>query len=209
MKRTVIVFARVPVRGRVKTRLASGIGDAAALAFHRAILARTCRIAARGPWRIELCVTPDPAARNRRIWQLPAGADLTPQGRGDLGTRMGRAISRHRGPVLLVGCDIPEMMPFQLHAAFALLGTHAAVFGPATDGGFWSVGFRSGRLVGRAFAGARWSGPHALGDCLENLRFRTVALGPVLNDIDDRADYISWQRRAGRNQPARRREPGA
>jgi len=209
MRRTVVVFARLPVRGRVKTRLAAGIGDAAALAFHRAVLARTCRIVARGAWRVELCVTPDPAARNRRIWKPPAGAGLVPQGRGDLGMRMGRAIGRHRGPVLLVGCDIPEMARCHLDAAFALLGTHAAVFGPATDGGFWSVGFRSGCLVRGAFAGARWSGPQALGDCLANLKFRSVALGPVLNDIDDRADYISWQRRAGRNKTAGRREPGA
>jgi hypothetical protein len=201
------VFARLPVRGRVKTRLAAGIGDAAALAFHRATLARTCRLVACGPWRVELCVTPDAAARNQRIWKLPAGIGLTAQGRGDLGRRMGRALARHRGPVLLIGCDIPEMTRGRLLAAFALLGTHVAVFGPATDGGFWSVGFRSGRLVGRAFDGARWSGPDALGDCLANLRFRPVALGPVLDDIDDRADYISWQKRAGRNQTAGPREP--
>jgi rSAM/selenodomain-associated transferase 1 len=191
----VIVFARLPVLGRVKTRLAAGIGDAAALAFHRATLARTLRIVARGPWRVELCVTPDGALRRHRVWSPPGGARLTKQGRGDLGARMGRALGRHRGPALLVGCDIPEMAPAHLRAAFARLGTHDAVFCPATDGGFWAVGFRRGGLVGAAFARVRWSGPHALADCLANLPHRRTARGALLHDVDDRADYEAWRRR--------------
>jgi len=204
----VIVFARLPVLGRVKTRLAAGIGDAAALAFHRATLARTLRTVARGPWRVELRVTPDAAARVRRVWKLPAGAGLVAQGQGDLGARMGRALARRRGNSLLVGCDIPEMASAHLRACFATLGTHDAVFGPAGDGGFWAVGFRHGGLVGGAFARVRWSGPHALADCLANLHHRAAALGPILHDVDDRTDYISWRRRAGRNQEAASREPG-
>jgi len=195
MRPVVIVFARLPVRGCVKTRLAAGIGDAAALAFHRATLARTLRTVARGPWRVELRVTPDAAARVRRPWHLPAGAALVAQGGGDLGARMGRALRCRRGPSLLVGCDVPEMACADLRACLALLGTHDAVFGPATDGGFWAVGLRRGALVSGAFAKARWSGPHALADCLGNLRHRSVARGPLLHDVDDKADYGAWRRR--------------
>lgn len=197
MRPVLVVFARLPVRGRVKTRLAAGIGDAAALAFHRATLARTLQAVARGNWRVELFVTPDAAARVRRVWKLPAGVRLAPQGRGDLGARMGRALAHRRGQALLVGCDIPEMAPAHLRACFARLGTHDAVFGPASDGGFWAVGFRHGGLVGRSFADVRWSGPHALADCLANLRHRSGSLGPVLHDVDDKADYIAWRRRVG------------
>lgn len=208
MRPVLIVFARLPARGRVKTRLAAGIGDAAALAFHRAALARTLRAVARGPWRVELCVTPDAAARVRRPWNLPAGAALVPQGRGDLGARMGRALRRRRGKALLVGCDIPEMASVHLRACFALLGAHDVVFGPATDGGFWAVGVRRGGLLGAAFARVRWSGPHALADCRANIRHRATALGPVLRDVDSRADYIAWRRRVGRNPGADSCEPG-
>jgi uncharacterized protein len=197
MKRTVIVFAKQARMGRVKTRLAKGLGHAGALAFYRRTLAATLRKTWSGAWRVILCVSPDNAARQTRLWparSIRARATLASQGRGDLGQRMARALATQTGPTILIGCDIPEIGRDDLAAAFAALGTADLVFGPAVDGGYWLVGTRTGRFVPGLFKRVRWSSAHALADTIANTR-RTVAYGRTIADIDTAADYWAWKTR--------------
>lgn len=188
--RTIIVFARAARFGSVKTRLAREIGPLAALAFHRRTMAATLDAAAgvRGA-RTVLWVTPDGAARRDR--SLPPCLPRFPQGPGDLGRRMARALRHHNdSDTVLIGCDIPAMTTAHLEQAFRLLESHSAVFGPAVDGGFWLVGFRRGRVPTRLFRRVRWSGPHALADSLAGLPAETkLGFAQTLNDVDDLGDY--------------------
>jgi rSAM/selenodomain-associated transferase 1 len=183
----VILFARAPRLGAVKRRLARGIGAMAALRFYRAQLARTLRLACDPRWRLELAVTPDHAAAR---W--PRGIARVPQGQGDLGARMGRALGRHRRAVL-VGSDIPDLSRDDIAAAFRALGRVDAVFGPAEDGGYWLVGLGP-RRPARPFAAVRWSGPHALGDTLANFAGRRIALLRTLRDVDTAEDLAAIRR---------------
>lgn len=194
---TVIIFARAPRLGQVKRRLAQGIGAPAALRFYRGELARLCRCLGRDRrWRTVLAVTPDRAAHRGARWPGPRLPRL-PQGRGDIGARMARALARHRRRAVLVGCDIPGLAPADIAAAFRALGRGAqAVFGPAEDGGFWLVGLGP-RRPPRPFAAVRWSGPHALSDTLANCRGRPVALLRRLRDVDGVEDLIALGLRAG------------
>lgn len=183
-RQTLIVFARAPRLGRVKRRLARAIGDLAALRFYRGTLLRLVRDVGRDPrWRTIAAVTPDHA-------RLPGLACLR-QGRGDLGIRMAHAMQRARGPVVLVGADIPELGPRQIAAAFRALGAHDVVFGPARDGGYYLVGVKRPALARWLFAHVRWSTEHALADTRANLRNRRVALVDTLDDVDDR---LAWAR---------------
>ncbi len=191
---TIFVFAKPARRGRAKTRLAKGIGDAAALSFQRACLAATLRKLARGPWRLVLCVTPDAAARNAHLW--PLRTMRTGQGRGDLGTRMERALMSRRGPAIVVGSDIPDLNAALVHAAFKKLGDADLVFGKSRDGGYWLVGSRHGALAKGAFNNARWSSEHALADTLANVAHRRVAFAATLDDVDDAAGYAAWLKRS-------------
>ncbi|HWB51833.1 MAG TPA: TIGR04282 family arsenosugar biosynthesis glycosyltransferase [Stellaceae bacterium] len=178
---TVILFVRVPRLGVGKRRLARDIGDVAALRFERLMLARSLRrLGHDRRWRLRLAVTPDRAARRRR--------EAMPQGRGDLGLRMQRALAACApGRRLLVGSDIPTLTPAHIAAAFRLLGRHDVVFGPAADGGFWLVGCRH-RAPG--FGRVRWSGPHALADVLANLPgTASVGFAATLDDVDDGEGY--------------------
>jgi uncharacterized protein len=178
--RTLIVFARAPRLGRVKRRLARTIGDLAALRFYRRTLARLLRAVGRDRrWRILAAVTPDHA-------RLP-GLRIVGQGRGDLGQRMARMMLRARGPVVLVGADIPALGPGQIAAAFRALGSHDVVFGPARDGGYYLVAAKRPRLARWMFAQVRWSTEHALADTRANLTHRRVALVDTLDDVDDAA----------------------
>ena len=185
----VIVFAKAPRLGAVKTRLARDIGEAPARRFQRrtteALLARLAREAR---FEVRLAVTPDEMARRGRWW--PARLRREGQGAGDLGRRMARAL---RGPwprpVVVVGSDIPGLGPAQLLAAFRALAASDVVLGPAADGGYWLVGARDPALLHRLFRNVRWSGPHARDDTLANLPAgRRVALLETLEDVDDGAD---------------------
>lgn len=177
---TLILFVRAPRLGTVKRRLAVGIGPVEALRFHRGQVARLARRLGRDRrWQTELAITPD---RARARW--PARLPRHGQGRGDLGQRMLRALSRHRRAVL-IGADIPDIRATDIAAAFRALGRVPAVLGPSADGGYWLVGLGP-RRPARPFAAVRWSTPHALADTLRNTPRH--ALLRVLRDVDTAAD---------------------
>jgi uncharacterized protein len=180
MRRTLIIFARAPRLGGGKSRLARDIGAVAALRFERLMLARSVqRLGRDGRWRLRLAITPDREAR--RLGAMP-------QGRGDLGERMRRAMAAcSPGLAVLIGSDIPTLTAVHITEAFVLLGRHDIVFGPASDGGFWLVGARHRPPK---FGQVRWSSRHALEDALANLpKSLSVGLAATLDDVDDGAAY--------------------
>ncbi len=191
-----IVMVKEPHPGRVKTRLGRGIGMVAAAWWFRHAARATLRRLRDPRWDLVLAVSPDREGAASRVW--PADLPRRPQGAGDLGTRMRRLLRGAPGPVCLIGGDIPGVRRRHIARAFAALGAHDLVFGPATDGGFWLVGARRGRAVpARLFAGARWSGPHALTDSIASVPGARIALVDVLRDVDEAADL------PGRTNPAR------
>jgi rSAM/selenodomain-associated transferase 1 len=181
-----VVMAKVPVAGAVKTRLAREIGVAGAVRFARAAgAALLARVASDPRWQTTITVAPDCGVTSRAwSFRLPR----MPQGRGDLGARMQRILDRSPpGPVVIIGTDVPGIRPQHLAAAFRLLGRHDAVLGPATDGGYWLVGLKRRPRVLRPFGGVRWSGPDALADTLANLAGWKVGYVATHGDVDDAA----------------------
>jgi rSAM/selenodomain-associated transferase 1 len=192
-----VVMAKAPVAGRVKTRLSVEVGVATPVRFVRHSLAALLqRVTAAPRWSTLLAVTPDTTASSR-LW--PWGVPFMPQGSGDLGARMQRLFDcAPPGPVVIVGTDIPDVTRTHIAAAFRLLGRHDAVFGPAADGGYWLVGLRRRPRVLRPFRGVRWSTEHALSDTLANLHDCSVAQLPTLCDIDTAADLARCAAHFGR-----------
>ena len=183
--RHLVLFVRAPVLGVGKRRLAGEAGDIAALRFERAMLGLLAhRLGRDRRWRLRLAVTPDHGVARRRLW--PRAASVRPQGAGDIGVRMRRALSAcPPGPAVLVGADIPRLEPRHIAEAFRLLGRHDIVFGPAADGGFWLVAARRSPRLPPLFGAVRWSGPHALADVLGNLpRWVSVGFAAGLEDVD-------------------------
>jgi len=198
MERHLVIFAKEPLLGAVKTRLARDIGAAAALGFYEETLRNLiARVARDAPWRCWLAVTPDGfAQRARRRWRhLPRDVAVIAQGPGDLGARMAGAFARlPPGPAVLIGSDIPAITRGHIAEAFAALGRHEAVFGPAEDGGYWLVGQRRLRPLPNLFHDVRWSSEHALADTLANLApGQAHALVARLADIDDGAAHARFK----------------
>ncbi|WP_300304238.1 TIGR04282 family arsenosugar biosynthesis glycosyltransferase [Ferrovibrio sp.] len=187
-----VIFARVPRMGTGKRRLAADIGAAEALRFQRQCLAATLRkLAPDRRWKTWLALAP----HARSHWG--SEAFTLPQPRGDLGRRMGRvAQAMPPGPVVIIGSDIPGIARRHIARAFRDLGGNDAVFGPASDGGYWLVGLRRRPRFVDPFANVRWSTPHALADTTANLGGYRFALLDMLDDIDTGADLRQLTQRS-------------
>lgn len=193
--RRLVIMAKVPVAGRVKTRLAREIGVVAATMFYRhAMRGVVARLAQQPFWRTVLIVDPDSGVASR---MLPNGAVRAGQGRGDLGVRMQRPMrALPAGPVCLIGTDIPDISVADVRRAFRLLGRHDVVFGPAEDGGFWLVGLRrSPRVIDPYRGRVPWSRSDTLARTLANLAGYCVGFTTRHHDVDTAADLA---RNAGR-----------
>ncbi|CAN0235786.1 unnamed protein product [Chrysoparadoxa australica] len=198
----ILIFARAPVPGACKSRLARGIGTVRAARVYRAMLIQTVETAVgAGAMGVHLVCAPD--TRHPLFHQLRRrfGCCLHRQPRGDLGQRMHRALAgrlrRGAGLVLLVGSDCPSLTVADLDDALAALNTgHDAVLGPTEDGGYALVGLRS--PAGRLFRGVTWSTPRVIGQTRHRLRrlgWRWQETQP-LADVDHPRDWYR-ARRAG------------
>ncbi|MGA5077580.1 TIGR04282 family arsenosugar biosynthesis glycosyltransferase [Streptomyces griseoincarnatus] len=175
---TLLVIAKEPRPGRVKTRLTPPFTPEEAAALAEAALADTLDAVARTPARRRVLVldgSPGP-------W-LPAGVEVVPQCAGDLDERLAGAFAGCDGPALLIGMDTPQVTPELLTVDFADCD---AWFGPASDGGFWALG-----LAGPdpdLVRGVPMSTPHtgaAQRRRLDGLRVRDL---PLLRDVDTARD---------------------
>jgi rSAM/selenodomain-associated transferase 1 len=188
MSAALLVIAKAPVAGRVKTRLCPPCSPAQAARLAEAALWDTLAAVAAVPAGRRIVVLDGAVGR----W-LPAGFEVTAQ-RGDgLADRLAAAFADGGGPALLVGMDTPQLRPGLLRAslhALAQPGTDA-VLGHAPDGGYWAIGLR--RPDPAVFHGVPMSAPDTgvrQAERLRELGLRTTEL-PRLRDVDRFADALA------------------
>ncbi|MDX3386309.1 DUF2064 domain-containing protein [Streptomyces niveiscabiei] len=184
---TLLVIAKEPLPGRVKTRLTPPYSPEEAAALAEAALTDTLHTILRVPARRRIVVldgAPGP-------W-LPPGFEVVPQAPGGLDERLAAAFEGCAdGPALLVGMDTPQLTPGLL-AGVGGAG-HDAWFGPAADGGFWALGFADPARYGALIRGV----PMSTDRTGAVQRRRLVAAGltvgdlPMLRDVDTAADAAS------------------
>lgn len=188
------VFAKAPVAGAVKTRLAPLLGAQGAADFHAQCVARTLAVAtAAGVGPVELCCAPDARDPFLAACALEHKVGLTEQAAGDLGWRMhsaiGAGLARHRG-VMVIGTDCPALGARDLCAAAAALDAGAdAAIAPAEDGGYVLIAAR--RSDPGLFAGVAWGTDRVMSQTRANLgalgwNWRELA---TQWDIDRPEDY--------------------
>ena len=199
---TLLVIAKQPLPGRVKTRLVPPCTHEQAAALAEAALADTLN-----------AVLMAPAARRVLVLEgepgpwLPPGFDILPQRRGPLDERLAAAFAAVHGPALLIGMDTPQVTPGLLAVNWQAAD---AVFGPAADGGFWALGLR---LPDPALLrGVPMSTP--VTGAIQRARLLSAGLRvadlPQLRDVDTAADAVAVARQAPRSRfAARARELAA
>lgn len=185
-----VLFARPPRRGEVKTRLSEVLGEERAydlyLAFLRDSIELLHRVSPRGiRAAIAWAGPPEPLAI---VDGALGGVEVLRQEGSDLGQRMSNCIAdllaRGHDRVALIGTDTPSLPLDYLHQAFDLLRDRDLVFGPATDGGYYLIGARS--VVPEIFRDIEWGSSTVLKDTLKILRIFGLprVLLQVWSDVD-------------------------
>jgi rSAM/selenodomain-associated transferase 1 len=196
----IIVFAKAPVAGFAKTRLASVIGNEAAANLAARMLSETvAQAAASNLGAVELCCAPDTSHAQFLFEKKMHKLELSEQGEGDLGQRMCRAFERALTDyqrVILIGTDAPDLQSVHLISAANTLREHAVVFAPAHDGGYVLVGLS--RSMPSLFEEISWS----TSQVMAQTRSKLATLGecyfefPSMHDVDEAQDLdhvpASW-----------------
>lgn len=181
----IILFAKAPIPGQVKTRLLPAVGAELAAELHSAFVADMIdRFHALDGAAFELHTD-----RRTDAWPDPVVTRKL-QTSGSLGLKMIHALEAGLFAgyvrVLIVGSDAPTLPA--LHISALLAAEADIAFGPAADGGFYAIAAR--RIDPTMFDGVAWSRPDTLARCIETVKVRglTVTIGPEWFDVDEPTD---------------------
>lgn len=195
-RNALIVFARAPVEGQVKTRLAKEIGERNALEVYRGLLNFTRSVSDR--LQEDRFVFFDQMPSVDDEWSDELYKKCTQSG-SDLGERMNNAsaeiLNKKYEKVVIIGTDCIDMRLDILQMAFRKLDACDVVVGPARDGGFYLIGMKEQNPF--LFEGRSWSNPLVLDETRRLLEenSRTYALLPELNDLDTKQDLIDFMKK--------------
>ena len=197
--RALILFAKKPSAGMVKTRLVPPLSPEDASSLYECMLQDTIdKIAGLSGITLFVCYQDDPGA-DTYFRDIAPDIELFPQATGDLGRRMQQAFtqlfSRGFREIAIIGSDSPDLPPEIIHEVFTSLEDDQTdiVFGPAEDGGYYLIAMC--RLWRELFAGVSWSSETVLAESLEIARdsFLGVALLPQWYDVDRPEDLVKWE----------------
>lgn len=192
-----LVMTRIPEAGRVKTRLIPALGGEGASHLHEALLRHTLWQARESGWTTEIWFT---GAERFPLDAFPEGATFLPQpqGTGDLGERLSRAVASacavETSGVVVIGTDCPGLTAGTLRQAAEGLRTHDVVLGPAEDGGYYLIALREPQPA--LFTHIEWGTERVLAQTLEKCRglgLRVHQLAP-LADVDEPEDLLVCRR---------------
>lgn len=188
-----LVFARLPEAGKVKTRLARDLGDARALAVYEAMLRDVLANvgASSEDLEIEIVWAPSETANGEALRRAFDGRALAMQTGDTLGDRLSMAFSErfffHRTQkVVAIGVDEPTLTRALVDHAVALLDSCDWVLGPASDGGYYLIGCRAAAYDTAIFANIKWGSARVFAQTMAKIRRwqTTVAVLPLRRDID-------------------------
>ena len=184
MTDALVIFAREPVPGMVKTRLAAAIGAERSAMIYATLLDHTLRTVRKVPAEVTISLAATPGVGWADMLELPCEV----QGGGDLGDRLAEAFDRRfSGDVdraVIIGSDNAHLGPDHIATAFRALESQPVVLGPADDGGYWLVGQRSPGA--EIFDEIPWSSPGTLDATRERLQRLDIQWSELttLPDID-------------------------
>ncbi len=195
-KELLVIFAREPVPGLVKTRLAQNVGFAAAAALYDQMMRHVARSVISRHYDIVLCKTPE--SGSGCFEDILPGVVVRDQPEGDVGEKMSGVFrsefARGYGKICLIGTDCPGISSSDILRTFELLGKSELVLGPSRDGGYYLIGLSVFRP--ELFAGIAWGTDGVLSGTLGIARSLGIGYGclAVRADIDEMAGierYIS------------------
>lgn len=197
----ILFFVKYPEPGEVKTRLAARIGaDKAAELYGNFVLDILAKLeSTQLPFTI--CLYPEQKKELLKGWLGEGYAYILQKG-ADVGERMAsaflEAFAGGHSRVILIGSDFPDLPQSFLEESLGALSTHDAVIGPATDGGYYLIGFRDRTFSPQAFEGMQWGTEVVFKKTLSIMRDRKqqVYILPAWSDVDTLEDLKELVRRS-------------
>ena len=192
VKRALIIFVRNPEKGKVKTRLAKGVGEDKALAIYKAFLTKT-RTVAEGVDALRLLFY-SVQIRTDDSWPNDAFEKRQQEGE-DLGARMAHAFDialQEAESAIIVGSDIAQISTPIIENAFNLLEEKDYVLGPSIDGCYYLLGMKQPSPF--LFQNMEWSTDQVSRTTQDRILERNCSLGfaPTLSDIDYEEDWEKY-----------------
>jgi uncharacterized protein len=196
MKNTLLIFIKNPQLGKVKTRLAKTMGDAAALEIYNELTRITrhnAEILRGGNCHLFYSdyVDLNDAWSNELF-------EKSVQATGDLGNRMATAFhqvfAKNQERAVIIGSDCPTLTVEILEKAFQELENHDFVVGPSTDGGYYLLGIRASVAFDLVFENMAWSTDAVLPTTLSKITEGGYShfLLPALTDVDEEKDWRAY-----------------
>ena len=189
----ILLFAKSPVKGQVKTRLAAETGQDFAVGLYKCFVEDVLGFIEDVGVPLRLCFHP-PNAKSDFLEWLGERDFFRPQTGDDLGERMKNAFenafAEGFSKVVAIGSDSPDLPGDFLREALGALESHEAVVGPSSDGGYYLIGFSRASFLPEAFAGIAWSTSAACAQTLALLERhgRSTHFLPEWHDVDTAAD---------------------
>ncbi len=195
MTNALIIFIKNPKLGKVKTRLASTLGEANALHIYKQLLKYTLAMslevnAERFLFYDDIIAQDDEWENENFTKQIQLG--------NDLGEKMNNAFDKTLlkfKKAVIIGSDCFDLTPSIIHEAFQLLENNDVVIGPAKDGGYYLLGMKE--LHQTLFENISWSTPEVLEKTIAICKKQKLAycLLPILSDIDVEDDLNSERKK--------------
>lgn len=184
-----ILFAKAPVPGKVKTRLQTDCSAEQAAEIAKVLMQQTVASAKRyWPGEVVLYVWPD--EKHEFLQHLITEYKLKAyvQAEGDLGRKMHHALSERGYPAVVMGCDVPHCPECIYHQAYQVISQGENVIGPSIDGGYYLLGLQQAYSI--LFENMQWGVDSVLAETLSRAQANDVELHklPELNDIDEWGD---------------------
>jgi rSAM/selenodomain-associated transferase 1 len=196
----ILLFVKAPIKGRVKSRLASALSDEAAVELYRSFVLDILATVDASSHPCRICIYPPDAREFIAAW-LGHRRQYVPQSGDDLGSRMANAFQEAFASgvsrAVLIGSDVPDLPAEVIADAFAGLQGNDAVIGPAVDGGYYLIGFRNDTFRPDVFQDIRWG----TDSVLRETRERFIRAGSRVHnvrqwqDVDTVEDLHSLRRR--------------
>ncbi len=206
-----ILFAKAPFPGKVKTRMQPHLSPEQALMLYRAMGEDLVAQLGDSP-HYDFCVYYAPSESREAVasW-LGTSLALCPQRAGNLGERMAAAFQeslQHYQRVVIIGCDLPTLTEQEVRNAFGALEDADLVLGPTEDGGYYLIGLKQYHPV--VFEDIHWSSEAVLAQTLERARQAglTVHLLPKQRDLDTYADLQALWRQLQKKAAVSNHFPG-
>ncbi|MBI9112289.1 TIGR04282 family arsenosugar biosynthesis glycosyltransferase [Maridesulfovibrio ferrireducens] len=191
MKQALLLFVKLPIAGKVKTRLGTSVGDAQAALFYTAFVQDLLtKIDNHGLETLIFFNQEEPVTK---YIEWLGNRKLFPQRGRNLGERMFNAFEDSFAldytRCVLTGSDLPDLSPQTIEEGLSSLKKHAVCIGPAKDGGYYLIGFQNKKLTDIPFTAINWSTPRVFKQTIQ--KFKSNNLDPYI--LPEQADVDTLQ----------------